>query len=246
MKISVYGAGTLGGRIVARLPAGILAVTQSTTRHDRLRAAGGIPTVSWPAATGHVVLSLPGSATQLEGIERLSGDHPERAVLVSTTGYHAPYGPVVTAESPRGTGERAALAAKTERAFREWTGDRGVIVRLGGLYTAERGPAAAFARTGRARLAPGDAPLPLIHYDDAAELVCRALLDPMPPPVVLGVSEVVSRQSFYSTLAAHLGVEPPPFAPDGGPSSFDLSTREQLVPEVSFPDWRTALPARVG
>ena len=41
----------------------------------------------------------------------------------------------------------------------------------------------AFARKGTAPAGPANAPLPLIHYDDAASLVCRAVVDPAPPPV---------------------------------------------------------------
>jgi hypothetical protein len=239
MAISVYGAGTLGARVIARSTGPIHAVTRTTDRHDALRALGADPTTTWPRATDRVVLCLPGSAAQLEAITRLRRDRPTRAVLVSTTGYHTPYAGHVGPDSPMGTGDRARAAAATEDAFRDWMGDHGVIVRLGGLYTATRGAAAAFARTGRARMAPGNAPLPSIHYDDAAALVVAALDEA--PPVILGVTEAPTRRTFYTVVAGHLGVALPAFAPDGPEATFDTSCGGLLAePPRSF---RTALPA---
>lgn len=244
MSISVYGAGTLGSRVLARITGTRWAITRTPRRHTALRSLGVHPTLDWeePEADSAVVLAIPGSASQAEAIARLRHRRPPRAVLVSTTGLYAPYAGRIAANSPAGASDRAQQAAATEAAFRDWMGDDGVIVRLGGLYTRDRGPAAHYARENRIRLAPPDAPLPLIHYDDAAQLVVRALRAPA-PPVVLGVVQVVERETFYRTVAAHLGRPTPAFGPRCGVQvDFDLSTREQLLPAPAHPDFRTCLP----
>lgn len=244
MSISIYGAGTLGSRVLAGSHGPKKAITRTPDRHDTLRALGAEPTTAWvlPDRDTDVVLALPGSSNQLEAVRRLAHTRPRRAVLVSTTGYHAPYEGRVEADSPPGRSERAQLAATTEAAFRDWMGERGVIVRLGGLYTRERGPAAYYAREDRIRPAPADAPLPLVHYDDAATLVLRALQGPC-APCVLGVVEVVDRATFYTAVAAHLGRPTPTFAPATGRAvTFDLQSCRELLPEPAHPDFRAHLP----
>ncbi|MCA9568432.1 MAG: hypothetical protein KC656_11340 [Myxococcales bacterium] len=243
MGISVFGAGTLGARVLAGTSGVRRAITRTEARWAQLRALGAIPTLDWPTPGRDdlVVLALPGSAAQAEAIARLAGSRPDRAVLVSTTGYHAPYAGEVSAGSPPGASARAQEAAETEAAFRDWMGDRGTIVRLGGLYTATRGPAAHFARTLQVRPGPADAPLPLVHYDDAATLVIRALERPA-PPVVIGVTAVPTREAFYTTVAAHLGVPVPPLGPAAGAVAFDLRTCRELLPDPAQPDWRAHLP----
>lgn len=246
MRISAFGAGELGGRVLAKLSGERWAITRTSTRDAALRRIGVIP--SRDVADAHeadrIVFALPGSAAQLELLASLPDLQAERLVLVGTMGYHAPYGGRVLPETPSGTSERAAVAARAEAVFRERFGERGVVVRLGGLFHAEKGPAAFFARTRRARLAPADAILPLLHYDDAASLVATALTAASVPPVVLGVVSTPTREGFYTALAEHLGCAPPAFLPPTGEvTHIDRSTVQALLPSPAHPDWRDGFPA---
>lgn len=213
MRTIVIGAGNLGIALIAHLTGEVLAVTRTAERHPALRAAGARPTTDWPtvAPTDRWVLALPGSDAQRAAVEAL-GDQPAPAiaVMVGTTGLHAPYTGTVGPDSPAGTGPRSDAAARAEQAFRAWA-PHGTIVRCGGLWREGRGPAAAFARTRTAPPGPPDAPIPLIHYDAAAALIARVLGEIRPPSVVLGVTHAPRRDAFYGGLAATLGCDPPAY-----------------------------------
>ncbi len=242
MGVIVYGAGEIGTRLLARLRGARIAVTRSTRRHAILRAIGARPTVRWllPSRSDALVLALPGSRLQGDAIAYLSTSRPARAVLISTVGFHAPYRGTIVPTSRPGTSVRAAAAAAIEAAFLRWMGPGGTILRLGGLYHHRRGPAAHFARTGRARIAPPDAPLPLIHYDDATTLVLQALLAPG-PSIRLGMTAQPTRARFYNTLAHHLSCPPPAFAHTTGRARFvDVEPLpEPLRWEDYLPVWKS-------
>lgn len=222
MKTVLLGAGTLGIAVARRLDGPVVAVTASPARHPELRALGADPTTAWPAVEtdDRWVLALPGSDAQAEAIRRLAATAPpRRVVLVGTTAWHAPYDGRIGPDSPSGQGVRAEAAIRAESCFRAWAPD-GVVVRCGGLWHEGRGPAAAFARTRSAPLGPPDAPLPLVHYDEAAALVVAALDAEDAPPVVLAVTATPTRRMFYEALCAELGCELPAFAPATGRSAW--------------------------
>ncbi|MEZ4321501.1 MAG: hypothetical protein R3F61_28775 [Myxococcota bacterium] len=244
MTLTVFGAGELGGRIAARWKGPVRAVTKTVRRHAELAAHGASPTLDWPALTPDdlAVLALSGSASQLEAIERLAhGPVPRRVLLVSTTGFHRPYEGTVRPTDPPGSEPRAQAAARTEQAFREWAGDRGVILRCAGLWHATRGPGAAFARSRTAPPGAPDAPIPLVHYDDAATLAVAALLVPS-PPVLLAVTATPSREAFYAAAAAVVGCDPPVFtAPTGDIVAFEDPTAVALMGDPEHRDWRSGV-----
>lgn len=223
MRTILIGAGTLAEALIPLLDGPIVAVTATPTRHPALRARGALPTVEVPSTTAsdRVVLMVPGSAGQAAAIASLRGERPGRAVLVGTIGIHAPYVGVVRPDSPPGAGPRATDAVHAEAVFRAWC-PGGVVLRCGGLWREGRGPAAAFERKGSAPEGPPDAPLPLIHYDEAARAIAALLLHPAPPAVVLGVTASTTREAFYAGLAASLGLPVPAFtAPLGATARFE-------------------------
>lgn len=191
-----------------------------------------------------MLLALPGSAQQLDAIERLgSQPRPARAVLISTIGFHGPYCGTIRSGDPAGASERAQLAAATEAAFRRWAGPHGSILRCAGLWHSSRGPQRAYARSRSARLGPPDAPLPLIHYEDAATLAIAALLDDTVHPVLLGVVSAPSRSEFYTACAQAFSAEVPLFtAPTGQQVRFEDPVAAQLLGAPANPDWRAMLP----
>ncbi|MCB9161491.1 MAG: hypothetical protein H6644_16905 [Caldilineaceae bacterium] len=161
-SLIVWGAGELGSRIGAAWQAGpVWGYTATPARHAALAAAGIRPRTGAPSALpddGVLVLALPGHARQGEAVRQLAARGlvaPRCVVLVSTTGiYGAPRG-VVDENTLLDTDARAQSIAAVEADFRAWAGERGVVMRLGGLYGPGRGPGAALARRGSAKPGPG-------------------------------------------------------------------------------------------
>ena len=159
------------------------------------------------------------------------------------------YGPrasgLITEETPPGADSRAASIAEAEQTFRNWAGTAGVVVRCGGLYSAERGPMPALARRGQPKLRPPDKTLALIHYDDAARAVFEALRHPSPRPVYLLISvPCPTRREFYRLACQKLGLPPPQFSEPLAtpPAVYDVTRlRQDLLAQPAFPDWRSAL-----
>ena len=252
--LTVWGAGELGSRIGAGWHAGpVWGYTATPARHAALAAAGIGPRTGAPLALpaeSVLVLALPGHARQGETVRQLAARGlvaPRRVVLVSTTGvYGMPRG-VVDETTPPDTSARAQSIAAVEAEFRAWASERGVIMRLGGLYGPGRGPGAALARRGSAQPGPANRTLPLIHYDDAAAAVVAALRMVAPAPCYLAVTPPCpTRGDFYRAAYARLGLGEPPFdAPlPHPPARFDVSRlRRDLLPTPAYPDWHAALPS---
>jgi nucleoside-diphosphate-sugar epimerase len=253
MRLVVWGAGELGGRVGSRwAQAGeaVLGLTQSITRHHALRWYGIEPSVAHAAAllkpTDVFLLALPGSAKQQAAVLSLADTPPPmRAVLISSTGYYGtPHGGV-DEETRRGDTARASAIEAAELAFRAWMGTRGVVLRLGGLYCRGRGPLAALVRRGTASAGPPDTTLALIHYADAATATLAALQHPAPEPTYVGVvPPCPTRRDFYRCACRRLGLPEPVFdAPLGyPPAAYDVTRLQRdLLPQPAHPDWRDAL-----
>lgn len=249
-RLIVWGAGELGGRVAALWSGAVLGFTATTARHDDLLAAGVEPrlgsAVPWLREDDYLLLALPGYQNQQTALEALSEiAPPERAVMISSTGYYGTPSGRVSVDTSAGMSERAQAIAHTETVFQEWTNGRGVVVRLGGLYRPGRGPFAAFAKRQRVPEKPPESKLALIHYDDAAKAVHQALIHPQPRPVYLGITPPCpTRREFYTAACQTLGLPTPKFisTESVGPSEFDVQHfREELLPQPSYPDWRAAL-----
>ncbi|GAB4426492.1 MAG: hypothetical protein Kow0031_06260 [Anaerolineae bacterium] len=252
----VWGAGELGGRVgkIWREEGGaVVGCTQTDRRHAELRAAGIQPQLGSPATLlqpdDALLLAIPGHTNQQAAVRQLAESGaplPARVVFISVTGYHGDSGGPVTPESPPGEGSRSASIAAAEADFRQWAGDRGVVIRMGGLYCDGRGPFSALARRGKiTRQAPPDKVMALMHYDDAAAATAAALAHPAPARVYLGVTvPCPTREEFYTAACAKLKLPPPQFDPPTGqpPILYDVSAlRRDLLPAPAYPDWRMAL-----
>jgi nucleoside-diphosphate-sugar epimerase len=253
MRLLIWGAGELGGRVGALwVQRGELALglTRSTDRHEALRHRGIEPRIASAASLlepdDSLLLALPGSANQQAAVETLTGlPPPARAVLISSTAYYGmPHGRV-DEDTPAGSDERARAAAAAERLFHAWAGNRGVIMRLGGLYGPGRGPFAALLRRGSAPVGPPDRTLALIHYDDAATATLGALRHAAPEPIYVGVvPPCPTRREFYEAACRLAGLPEPAFeAPLNLPlAAYDVTRlRRDLLPTPTHPDWRQSL-----
>lgn len=250
-RLVIWGAGELGGR-VAKLwkHSSVVGITKTLNRHSTLQAigvearVGSAADVLQPDDT--LLLAIPGYAAQGEAIAQLaSTPPPQRAVLISSTGYYGPNASgYITADTPPGSEERPQNIAATERAFRQWTGDAGIVIRFGGLYRPGRGPITPLARRGTAPAGPPNKVLALIHYDDAAIATARALERPNPEPTYIGFTlPSPTRQEYYTAACQALELSPPTFtAPLSNPPEYDVTRfQAQLLPQPTHPDWLEAI-----
>jgi nucleoside-diphosphate-sugar epimerase len=257
-RLITWGSGELGGRVAKRWRAQggeVIGLTQTEQRHADLRARGVEPKVGSPVGLLQeddvLLLALPGHALQREAIETLSNTpSPNRVVLISSTGYYGLPTGLVNEETPPGNSERSIAIAATEQTFFDWAGDKGVIIRLGGLYRPGRGPFSALARRGQPPPGPPNKTLALIHYDDAATATLAALVHPTPCPIYVGVTPPCpTRAAFYRAACERLGLAPPIFTNPlaESPAHFEVTLlRRDLLPHPAYPDWRAALSQLKG
>jgi nucleoside-diphosphate-sugar epimerase len=253
-RVVVWGAGELGAPIALRAaregrPA--LAFTRSTDRHSALQA-GGVVAHTGDAAP-HVrpddllLLCVPGHEALTACVTALAqvGAKPARAVYISSTGYYGLASGRVDEETPPGLDTHAQSIAGGESLFRAWAGERGVVLRFGGLYKRGRGPLSALAKRGRPPLGPPDRTLSLLHYDDAVEATWCALHHPTPAPVYVGVvPPCPTRKDFYLAACVVLGLDLPGFDAALGLPLAVYDTRRfrtDLLPAPTHPRWQEAL-----
>lgn len=253
MRLVVWGAGELGGLVAvswAQSGHAVVGITQSTSRHDDLRRAGVEPhtgsAVDVLTPEDMLLLALPGNANQQAAVDALRHiTSPQRAVLISSTGYYgAPVGRV-NEDTPRGETPHAASVEAAELAFRAWAGASGVVIRCGGLYRPGRGPMSALLRRGAAPEGPPNRTLSLIHYADAAAATLAALRHPAPQVTYVGVvTPCPTRHEFYSRACEVAGLPEPVFTSPlpHPPAEYDAAyLMRDLLPEPAHPDWRDAL-----
>ncbi len=252
-RLIIWGAGELGGR-VAQLwrdqQGEVIAFTKTETRHEALRAMGIEPRLGEPSQVLQtddvLLLTLPGHTIQKIAIEALENTSPPvRAVLISSTGYYGLPKGIVTEDTRPGESERAQAIAATEQAFLDWAGEKGVVIRFGGLYRSGRGPYSVLKRRGYPILGAPNKSLALIHYDDAAKATATALQHPNPAKIYLGViPPCPTREAFYQQACAKLGLPSASFDTPlpHPPAQYDVSRlRQDLLPDPVYPDWQAAL-----
>lgn len=246
-RLIIWGAGILGGLVGKLWTSGpVIGITQSEKRHELLRQSGIHPRTAFSPREIQpddcLLLALPGYNRQRELLVKLRPfAPPQRAILISSTGYYGfPHGRI-TENTPPGEGNLCQAIAATEHDFHKWTG-AGAILRLGGLYNAGRGPFAALIRKGMPSPKPADRPLPLIHYEDAATAVFNALHHPHPEHFYLGVTPPCpTRREFYDAACTRLHLPLPEFEPARRlPAAvWDVARWQQdLLPQPAFPNWQ--------
>ena len=125
MRLVVWGAGELGGRVASAWAAQgqpALGLTQSSARHDNLRQQGVEARIgSAPDILEEndiLLLSLPGNAKQKAAVESLATTAPPaRAVFISSIGYYGAPAGVVVEETSRGETDHAKAVESAELAF---------------------------------------------------------------------------------------------------------------------------------
>jgi nucleoside-diphosphate-sugar epimerase len=243
-RLLILGCGDVGMRLLPLLRARyrVFAVTSQAARLAELRAAGAVPvladldqprTLRRLAGLAHTVIHL--APPQPEGTLDRRTRHvtailPEgaRVVYISTTGVYGDLQGALVDETqsvaPRNA--RAQRRVDAERVLRAWARrahGRLAIVRVPGIYAADRLPLARL-HAGTPALAPADDVYTNhIHADDLAAIVLRALRRGRPNRLYHAVDDTALRMAdYFDAVADAFALPRPPRLP-----------RAQLVQAVS-------------
>jgi nucleoside-diphosphate-sugar epimerase len=199
-RLLFIGCGDVALRM-ARLLHGryrLYALSHSSARHELLRAHAIVPlpgdldhptTLSRLAGLSHDILHFAPPPSQgpidsrthnLIRALRRSGSIPQRLVYMSTSGVYGDcHGEVVDERRPlRPQSDRARRRVDAERMLRIWGRESGVsvvILRVPGIYAADRLPIQRLRAGMPALVQPEDAYTNHIHADDLARIVLAAL-----------------------------------------------------------------------
>lgn len=198
-----------------------------------------------------------------EGLARVLRACPKsvrRFLYVSSTGvYGQATGEWVdetTLCQPLREGGKACLAAEKVLSGSHLA-DKGIILRLAGIYGPGRIPRAKDLQAGAPIPAPSDGWLNLIHVDDAASIALLAIERAAPPATyVVSDGQPVLRADYYGELARLLHAPKPQFVlpPADSPAAQRAGSDKrinparlftELEPQLRFPSYREGLAAIV-
>jgi nucleoside-diphosphate-sugar epimerase len=231
-RLLILGCGDVGMRLLPLLRQRfrVFAVTSSSERVAELRAAGAVPIVAdldQPATLARLA-ALAGSVVHLappqsDGLldlrtRRLCAVLPAatRMVYVSTSGVYGDCGGALIDETrtvaPHNA--RARRRVDAERVLRVWarrTGARLAIVRVPGIYAADRLPLRRLEQGTPALLEQDDVYTNHIHADDLARIVALALFRALPGRVYHAVDDSeLKMAAYFDTVADAFGMPRPP------------------------------------
>ncbi len=208
--LTIIGAGELGGR-AGRLwrekfpDAKVSAETTTSVRHGSLLRWGLNPRLRAhrdDEKFAHVIFAVPSSAPKytLELKAALAAWNREgKFVMISSTGVFAEDGGQdVDEDGGLATTPRAERLVEAEN---EVLVQRGMVIRMAGLYCLNRGPHRSYLNTALSTL-EGDGLINLIHYEDAATLAVAALLKGTEGMTYLGTDGTPTSRADLARLAA--------------------------------------------
>ncbi len=195
-RLLIVGCGDIGMRLLPLLARRfrIFAVTRSSSQQAKVRAAGAIPlqvnldhaaSLACLAGLADRVIHLappPGAGPLDQRTRNLLAILPERCrlIYISTTGVYGDCGGAWLDETrtvaPQS--ERAIRRVDAEQALRAWavrSHSRLVILRVPGIYSAQRLPLTRLQNGTPALLAAEDVWTNHIHADDLAQIILQAL-----------------------------------------------------------------------
>ena len=231
-RLLVIGCGDVGMRLLplVRDRYRVFAVTSQRERFAELRAAGAVPLqadLDQPASlrrlaglAQHVVhlAPPPGDGVHDRRTRHVTAILPDRAqvVYVSTTGVYGDLGGRLVDETqtvaPRNA--RALRRVDAERVLRDWAcraQGRLSILRVPGIYGADRLPLKRLAQGTPALRAEDDVYTNHIHADDLARVVVAALRRGLSNRVVHAVDDTELKMGdYFDMVADHFGLPRPP------------------------------------
>ena len=284
-RLLIVGCGDVGLRMAASLRGRCrtYALTHTDARHDLLRSRGFVPvpgdldrpqTLDRLAGLAHDVVHLappPPRGTRdtrttnlIRALAR-AGSLPQRFVYISTSGVYGDcHGERVTESRPVQPGsDRARRRVDAERQLRVWGLAMGVsvsVLRVPGIYAADRLPLQRLAAGTPALVADEDAYSNHIHADDLARIVVATLVRGRAGRSYNATDESVLKMGDYFDLVAErFGLPRPPrirrseaggSIPDTLLSFMDESRRlvndrlkQELRVRLRYPTVADALPA---
>ena len=231
----IIGCGDVGMRLLplVRQRFRVFALTTSAARCTELRQAGAVPIVADLDQPGtlkrlaglaqyvvHMAPPQPDGALDLR-TRRLAALLPSggRVVYVSTSGVYGDCAGELVSETrtvaPRNA--RARRRVDAERVLRDWARRSGsylAILRVPGIYAAERLPIKRLKQGTPALLPADDVFTNHIHADDLAQVVKLALFRARPGRVYHAVDDShLKMADYFDTVADAFGLPRPPRLP---------------------------------
>ncbi|MGB7194860.1 MAG: NAD-dependent epimerase/dehydratase family protein [Collimonas pratensis] len=280
-RLLILGCGDVGLRLLSLLQHRfrVFAVTSQPERCAELRAAGAIPLVAdldQPSTLGRLArlaqfvvhLAPPQSAGEKDRRTRnLAAILPERATLVyiSTTGVYGDCGGALIDETcalapHNGRAMRRVDAEQVLRAWARRRSGRLAILRVPGIYAANRLPLERLHKATPALNTEDDVYTNHIHADDLARIIAAALFKAAPLRVYHASDDSrLKMAEYFDLVAAAFSLPPPPRLPRAELAqvvspmllSFMSESRRlqnqrvklELGVRLRFPDVAAALPA---
>ena len=154
-------------------------------------------------------------------------------IFAGSTSVYADRNRTVTEADAGGTGVSASGQAQldAERILQQHPAFDTTILRFGGLYGYDRQPGRFLA--GRLPTANADAPVNLIHQDDALEVVLAVLEQNVRGEVLNACTDAhPSRRDFYTRKAEERGLEPPTF--EGATTGWKRVSNDHLKERLGY------------
>ena len=243
-RLLILGCGDVGMRLLPLLRERfrVFAVTSQPQRRAELRAAGAVPIVAdldhadslaRLARLANVIVHLAppqSSGDQDRRTRRLCAILPEGAqlVYVSTSGVYGDCGgaPIDETRTVKPRNPRAVRRVDAEQVLRRWAvriHARVSILRVPGIYAADRLPLERLKKGSPALLVEEDVYTNHIHADDLAQIIALALVRGLPGRVYHAVDDSDMKMgAYFDAVADAYRLARPPRLP-----------RAQLENEVS-------------
>jgi nucleoside-diphosphate-sugar epimerase len=224
-RLLIVGCGDVGMRLLplVRDRFRVFAVTSNAERCAELRAAGAIPvvadldaphTLARLARLAPLVVHMappkgegPSDTRTRNLVQALGGQPGMRLVYLSTSGVYGDCGGALVDETRTVAphNPRARRRVDAERTLRAWgrkTGSRVAIIRVPGIYAADRLPMKRLADQAPALRAEDDVFTNHIHADDLARIVALALFRARPGRIYHAVDDTRMKMAEYFDVVA--------------------------------------------
>jgi len=272
-SILIIGCGDIGLRVAKQLSRShrVFALTSQQNRFQELRAVGAIPILGnldhpeslWRlSGLAQTVIHLAPPQNggnrdcrtrNLLRILAQGSNAVRRLIYISTTGVYGDHrgGKVSEATPVNPQSERAQRRVDAERILRLWAPAHGValtILRVPGIYAADRLPIERLQAQTPALLPEEDAYSNHIHSDDLARLVCAAVYHGKPQRIINACDGGETKMGdYFDEVADAFGLERPARLPGGelqkivSPMLWSFMRESRRVTNQRLPELKTPL-----
>ena len=272
-SILIIGCGDIGLRVAKQLSRShrVFALTSQQNRFQELRAVGAIPILGnldhpeslWRlSGLAQTVIHLAPPQNggnrdcrtrNLLRILAQGSNAVRRLIYISTTGVYGDHrgGKVSEATPLNPQSERAQRRVDAERILRLWAPAHGValtILRVPGIYAADRLPIERLQAKTPALLPEEDAYSNHIHSDDLARLVCAAVYHGKPQRIINACDGGETKMGeYFDEVADAFGLERPARLPGGelqkivSPMLWSFMRESRRVTNQRLPELKTPL-----